>query len=66
MDLEGHARFLVSGNQRSRDRDYLKSHLLRKVTEGNDGARYTFDPTGWSLLEVCFVHQTQFLLFVSR
>lgn len=61
--MDGHARFGVSRNKRSRTRDYLVSHLLRKVTEGNkegnkdSGQRYAFDATGFQFLEVSFVNQ---------
>ena len=59
MDMDGHARFGVSRNKRSRTRDYLVSHLLKKLTEGNEesGQRYAFDAAGFRFLEVSFVNQ---------
>jgi len=66
MDLDGHPRFGVSRNQRSRTRDYLLSHLLRKVTEGDEesGQRYAVDTAGFRFVEVSFVHQ--YSVFTDR
>ena len=60
----------MSVNQRSRNRDYLKAHLLEKRTHvlsaeqrATTGERYTVDNSGWplntvrkvNLHSVCFI-----------
>ena len=66
QDIGGNPRYGVSGNQRSRNRDYLKSHLLVKRSDGdqvtNSGQRYTVDETGFQLVKVRFFIKIQSLL----
>ena len=66
QDIRGNPRYGISGNQRSRNRDYLKSHLLVKRSDGdqvtNSGQRYTVDETGFQFVKVRFFIKIQSLL----
>ena len=51
MDQAGNPRVGMNRNQRSRQRDYLRGHLLRQVSEGF----YAHDPSAFDSVTVRIV-----------